>query len=1023
MDGFSNPGQMILGNGGSISVGTEYIGWNFAGSFTQNGGTNTTANFNLGSFGTGSDTYTLSGAVLQIAAFNVGSGTNTFNFNGGTLQAGADAITINSLTAANVQIGGAIIDTQSFSNPGMLVSQPLLHDSSLGATLDGGLTKLGAGILTLSGANTYTGGTAVNAGTLDYQNTTAQPASGITTVASTATLALGVGTSAGFFTSANVDSLFAGTLASVSNPGASGVGIDTTAGDFTYASSVPNTPRGLAKLGTNTLFLSGTNNYTGGTTVAAGTLDWLNTHAKPASGVTNAASGTTLALGVGTSPNFFTSADLDSLFAGTLANVTNSAYNVGIDTTAGDFAYATNQTSTTRSLIKLGANTLTYSGTYSGTNLTVTVVAGTLALTGTISTSAAGSSLNVGGPGSGAQLTLSAGGFLTGMDEFIGVSGNGSFTQSGGSNNQIAGGGVTLEIGATNGFTGSYTLSGGTLIKSNEYVGYHGSGSFTQSGGTNSNGGLTLGGVAFFNANGTYALNGGTLLTNDVTGGVGTSGTGTSTFAFNGGVLQAQGSTITFMRNLTTANVQAGGAIIDTQLFADTITQPLLHDAALGATPDGGFTKMGTGTLTLSGAGTYTGPTTVSAGTLKAGVASVANTSGALGNNSAVSMANVAGVSLNITGFNTQIGSLTGGGATGGSVTLGAATLTVGADNTSPATYAGAISGTNGVLAKIGTGILTLSGTNTYTGGSSVSAGTLDWLNTNAKPSSGNTNVLANATLGLGVATSGSFFTSANVDSLFAGTLALVTNNATSNVGIDTTAGNFTYASNVPSTTRGLTKLGANTLTLTGTDSYTGATTVNAGTVLVSGSISGSTTTVNTTGILGGSGGTTAAVIVNSGGTFAPGGSAAVGTLHSGALTLNGTATYHLELNTSGSAASKDIATGNFSLASGNTVVLSITDFGVSTPLTPGTVLAFIDYSGAWNGNTFAGLANLSTFTSGANNYRIAYNGVDPGNASTAVTLTALAVPEPGCAALLGLGALLLLGSRRRGGDPRPIGA
>lgn len=138
----------------------------------------------------------------------------------------------------------------------------------------------------------------------------------------------------------------------------------------------------------------------------------------------------------------------------------------------------------------------------------------------------------------------------------------------------------------------------------------------------------------------------------------------------------------------------------------------------------GGITKIGTAATTFSGANTYTGATTVSAGTLKAGVASVANVSGAFGNNSAISMADVASVALDITGFNTQIGSLTGGGASGGNVTLGAATLTVGGDNTTPAAYAGGISGTGG-LTKIGTGTQTLSGASTYTGVTTISGGTL----------------------------------------------------------------------------------------------------------------------------------------------------------------------------------------------------------------------------------------------------------------------------------------------------------
>ena len=60
--------------------------------------------------------------------------------------------------------------------------------------------------------------------------------------------------------------------------------------------------------------------------------------------------------------------------------------------------------------------------------------------------------------------------------------------------------------------------------------------------------------------------------------------------------------------------------------------------------------------LVLAGPSTYTGGTTVLAGTLKAGVASVANTSGAFGKNSAVTMADSIDAPLDITGFDTRIG-------------------------------------------------------------------------------------------------------------------------------------------------------------------------------------------------------------------------------------------------------------------------------------------------------------------------------------------------------------------------------
>ena len=157
---------------------------------------------------------------------------------------------------------------------------------------------------------------------------------------------------------------------------------------------------------------------------------------------------------------------------------------------------------------------------------------------------------------------------------------------------------------------------------------------------------------------------------------------------------------------------------------SDIITQGTDFGSA-AITGTGGVTNAGTGATILTAANGYTGATMVNGGTLQAGVASVANISGAFGKNSAVSMANVAGATLDITGFNTQIGSLTGGGTTGGNVTLGAATLTLGGDNTSPAAYAGVLSGIGGGVTKTGTGTQTLSGTNTYTGATTVSQGTL----------------------------------------------------------------------------------------------------------------------------------------------------------------------------------------------------------------------------------------------------------------------------------------------------------
>lgn len=103
-----------------------------------------------------------------------GAGTAIFNFNGGTLQAQANQTAGNgwfeTATTGNFQVvtttvkaGGARIDTNGFNTN---INTVLAHDSALGATLDGGLTKRGAGTLSLGAANTYTGATRIEAGTL-----------------------------------------------------------------------------------------------------------------------------------------------------------------------------------------------------------------------------------------------------------------------------------------------------------------------------------------------------------------------------------------------------------------------------------------------------------------------------------------------------------------------------------------------------------------------------------------------------------------------------------------------------------------------------------------------------------------------------------------------------------------------------------------------------------------------------------------------------------------------------------------
>ena len=217
-------------------------------------------------------------------------------------------------------------------------------------------------------------------------------------------------------------------------------------------------------------------------------------------------------------------------------------------------------------------------------------------------------------------------------------------------------------------------------------------------------------------------LDGGTLTltTGMYQWGAGYPNSGSATINLNGTTVRAGKSGLSsFWQGLDHTYVKAGGAIIDSQNYTGTvIAQAIEHDPALGGTPDGGFAKLGSGDVTLSGSNTFTGSTVISAGTLK------------VGNNLALQNSALDTSGAGTLAFSSGINTPTFGGLTGsGNLTLPAnvTALTLNPGTSVSKNYSGVLgSATAGMtLTKTGLGTQALFGANTYTGATNITSGTL----------------------------------------------------------------------------------------------------------------------------------------------------------------------------------------------------------------------------------------------------------------------------------------------------------
>jgi len=319
----------------------------------------------------------------------------------------------------------------------------------------------------------------------------------------------------------------------------------------------------------------------------------------------------------------------------------------------------------------------------------------------------------------------------------------------------------------------------------------------------------------------------------------------------------------------STLGLDTGTNVVNAFTETNAIANPYLSGTL-------GLRQMGVAPLTLSGANTYTGATTVTTGTLLAGIASVPNVSGAFGDNSNLTVNNTVGSAVNLNGFNTQIGFLAGGGTAGGGVILGSNTLTIGGTGTGNATYGGTLSGAGGGITMSGAGTQFLSGSNNYTGLTTVTSGILQFTTEtslyadNTASWTGTDVIVGNGgTLSLSLG-NGPQFTSANLGTLLSNMDATSSGTsgfeAGSRLGLDTTsAEGFEWSSSIVNPyvggSLGLTKLGPGILYLMGSNSYTGPTTISNGTIEFGSENSlygNSTASWTGTSIIVGSGGTLA---------------------------------------------------------------------------------------------------------------------------------------------------------------------
>jgi autotransporter-associated beta strand protein len=576
------------------------------------------------------------GAVLALKNTSSGNGiavgTDLFLDNGEVADWANTSVQFSG--KATVRSGGGRLDPQgnTFTIPALIGGTGALHIKAADpAHL--------SGTVILSGANTYTGGTFIDAahtvrlsgfGTLGASANSLTFSNGIGSTFGTVDLNglnLGVGNLSGAGGKILNNNATATTFTIGNNNGGGGIfkgGIADGTGTIA-----------LIKTGTGTITLANsTNRLGGGLAVGGGGLVVSNAALSIGNGsntltvvsVGNSGSGTFIAtLDLSAATNF--SASVSNLEVG----VTTASG--GTPTIAGTLKLGTSNTITAANSVLLGdmGNTLNTSvqsiTTANGGNTTIMTPNLTLAgsKANATMTIGNGAKFSLGNPANRAALGIGVSpqggsvGYVGNLDASGGTF-NGFLRSltlgtlaNGGNGNEI--GLMTLSSvsanhldvsGGNNAVTIAKFVSGTGVGKANATLtigNLDGTSVITS---TNNGTAILIG--ATVNSIGTLNLNGGTLKIATTGAGI-MGGGGTSTLNLNGVTLKAGTSSLGFITNLTSANLNAGGVTFDTAGFDIAIAQPLLDGG-------GGVTKAGAGKLIFSRANTYSGNTAVTAGTL-----------------------------------------------------------------------------------------------------------------------------------------------------------------------------------------------------------------------------------------------------------------------------------------------------------------------------------------------------------------------------------------------------------------------